>query len=60
MPVTITKKGKKYEVRTPLNVHAKGTTKEKAEAQKRLLNAIEHSDWRPDPNYKRSPMKPHK
>jgi len=43
MPVSIEKKGKKYEVRTPHGVKAKGTTKEKAEAQERLLNAIEHN-----------------
>lgn len=46
MPATIRKKGKKYEVRTPNAVHAKGTTKKKAEAQKRLLNAVEHG-WKP-------------
>lgn len=28
-------------------VHAKNTTKAKAKSQQRLLNAIEHSDWRP-------------
>ena len=32
----------KFEVKTPKGVHAKGTTKAKAEAQKRLLNAIDH------------------
>lgn len=31
-----------YSVSTPNMVHAKDTTKEKAESQKRLLNAIEH------------------
>ena len=31
-----------YSVSTPNLVHAKNTTKEKAEAQKRLLNALEH------------------
>jgi hypothetical protein len=55
MPVKITKKGDKYQVRTPNGVHAKGTTKEKAEAQRRLLNAIDQG-WVPD--RKRSPMKP--
>ncbi len=40
-PVKITKKDG-YEVRTPHGIKAKGTTKKKAEAQKRLLNAIEH------------------
>lgn len=39
-------KGGKYRVRTPNAVHAKSTTKEKAEAQVRLLNAIEHG-WKP-------------
>lgn len=48
MPVAIKKKGKKYEVRTPGGIKAKGTTKKKAEAQRRLLNAIEHNpDFRP-------------
>lgn len=48
MPAKILPKGKgKYEVRTPNGVHAKGTTKAKAMAQQRLLNAIDHSDWRP-------------
>ena len=47
MPVKIeNKKGGKYEVKTPGGVKAKGTTKEKAEAQERLLNAVEHG-WRP-------------
>jgi len=49
MPVSIRKtKSGKYQVRTPHGTKAKGTTKAKAEAQKRLLNAIEHNpDWRP-------------
>jgi hypothetical protein len=44
MPVSIRKKkGKKtrYTVRTPGGVKAKGTTKAKAKAQKRLLKAID-------------------
>lgn len=47
MPVKVrkTKKGK-YRVSTPHGVKAKGTTKKKAEAQKRLLNAVEHG-WKP-------------
>lgn len=53
MPVTVKKKGKVYQVRTPNAVHAKGTTKEKAEAQRRLLNAIDHG-WTPE----RTPLKP--
>jgi len=47
MPVSITKKDGGYQVRTPTMVHSKKTTLEKAMAQKRLLNAVEHSDWRP-------------
>lgn len=47
MPVKLRKKkGGKYSVSTPSGVKAKGTTKKKAEAQKRLLNAIEHG-WKP-------------
>jgi hypothetical protein len=46
MPATIRKKGGRYQVATPNAVHAKGTTKQKAEAQKRLLNAIDHG-WKP-------------
>lgn len=48
MPVKITKTGKgKYQVSTPNGVHAKGTTAAKAAKQARLLNAVEHSNWRP-------------
>lgn len=46
MPVTISKKKGGYSVRTPNGVKAKSTTKEKAEKQRNLLNAIEH-----DPNF---------
>ncbi len=46
MPVTVRKVGDKYRVSTPNAVHAKGTTKEKAIAQERLLNAVEHG-WKP-------------
>ncbi len=47
MPAKITKtKGGKFQVKTPNAVHAKGTTKKKAEAQKRLLNAIDRG-WVP-------------
>ena len=42
MPVRITKTDGKYRVSTPGGTKAKGTTKEKAESQKRLLNAVEH------------------
>ncbi len=47
MPVKISKIGGGYRIRTPKMVHAKKTTKKKAMAQMRLLNAIEHSNWRP-------------
>ena len=53
MPVSIRKKGKRYSVSTPGGVKAKGTTKAKAMAQKRLLMAIEHSDWKPTGKKKR-------
>lgn len=44
MPVKISKnKGGSYRVSTPHGVKAKHTTKKKAEAQQRLLNAIEHN-----------------
>jgi hypothetical protein len=46
MPVSITKTDGKYKVSTSNQVHAKGTTKAKAEAQERLLNAVEHG-WKP-------------
>jgi hypothetical protein len=38
----------KYRVATPNRVHAKATTKINAEAQVRLLNALEHN-----PDFKR-------
>ena len=47
MPVTIEKVGEGFRVRTPGGVKAKHTTKKKAKAQERLLNAVEHSNWRP-------------
>lgn len=46
MPVYIDKVNGGYQVRTPNQVHAKRTTKTKAAAQKRLLNAVEHG-WKP-------------
>ena len=47
MPVKIKKtKSGKYTVSTPGGTKSKGTTKKKAEAQKRLLNAVEHG-WKP-------------
>jgi hypothetical protein len=46
MPVKIRKNKKGYSVRTPKGIKAKNTTKKKAEAQARLLRAIDHG-WRP-------------
>lgn len=47
MPAKVSKaKGGGYRVVTPNAVHAKHTTKEKAQAQQRLLNAIDHG-YRP-------------
>jgi hypothetical protein len=47
MPTTITKtKGGKYRVSTPGGTKATSTTKEKAEKQKRLLDAVDHG-WEP-------------
>lgn len=44
MPYTKRKKNGGYEVRSPSGVRAKNTSKKKAEAQIRLLNAIEHDE----------------
>ena len=46
MPYTIRKVAKGYRVSTPNAVHAKHTTKEKAEAQVNLMRAVEHG-WKP-------------
>lgn len=40
------RKGGKYRVSTPNAVHAKHTTKAKAKAQARLINAVDHG-WKP-------------
>ena len=45
-PVKI-KKVDGYRVSHGGKVSAKHTTKAKAEAQRRLLNAVEHTAWRP-------------
>jgi hypothetical protein len=47
MPVKIRKTNKGYRVSTPNGIKAKNTIKNKAEAQKRLLNAVEHG-WKPN------------
>jgi len=44
----------KYSVSGPHGVHAKGTTKEKADAQVRLLNAVDHG-WKPGKKKHRAP-----
>jgi hypothetical protein len=46
MPVKIEHADGNYKVSTPKMVHAKHTTFQKAMAQKRLLNAVEHG-WTP-------------
>lgn len=46
MPVKIKKTKKGYQVRTPNGIHAMGTSLAKAEAQARLLRAVEHG-WKP-------------
>jgi hypothetical protein len=47
MPVTISKtKSGKYRVSTPHGVKSRHTTKANADAQKRLLNAVDHG-WKP-------------
>jgi len=49
MPVKIKKVGKgRVQVSTPGGVKARSTSMRKAKAQERLLNAVEHSDWRPN------------
>lgn len=53
MPAKVTKnKDGSFRVATPNGVHAKSTTKAKAEAQKRLLNAVDHG-WKPGGKYSR-------
>jgi hypothetical protein len=47
MPAKIEKnKNGTYRVVTPNEVHAKGTSKAKAEAQARLLRGVDHG-WKP-------------
>ena len=50
MPVKIRKKGEKYQVSTPGGIKSKGTTREKAKKQQRLINAIDHG-WIPTKGY---------
>jgi hypothetical protein len=46
MPYHIKKVGAHFQVHGPSGVHAKHTTKDKAEAQVRLLNAVDRG-WKP-------------
>jgi hypothetical protein len=46
MPVKIEHADGQYKVSTPNMVHAKHTSMQKAMAQRRLLNAVEHG-WTP-------------
>jgi hypothetical protein len=52
MPVKVKKLDGRYRVSTPSGTKAKATTKEKAEAQRNLLNAVEHG-WKPTGKPKR-------
>jgi hypothetical protein len=45
MPYSIKKVGSHFQVHGPSGVHAKHTTKDKAESQVRLLNAVDHG-WK--------------
>ena len=48
MPVRISRTSKGgYRVSTPSGVTAKNTTRAKAKRQRNLINAVEHSDWKP-------------
>ena len=60
MPVTVRKEDGGYQVSTPNMVHAKHTSLQKAMAQTRLLNAVEHG-WTPgrrNSTVKKMPMTP--
>lgn len=37
----------RYMLRSPNRVHGRGMTLINAKKQRNLLNAVEHSDWRP-------------
>lgn len=56
MPVKVEKlPGDGFKVSTPNMVHAKHTSLEKAMAQRRLLNAVDHG-WKPERGRKKMPM----
>ncbi|HZX13029.1 MAG TPA: hypothetical protein VFF49_01345 [Thermodesulfobacteriota bacterium] len=59
MPVTISKKDHSYSVSTPSGTKAKSTSLRKALAQRNLLNAVEHSSWRPTGKPSQMAMKKH-
>jgi hypothetical protein len=57
MPVSLkTLSSGRVQVKTPNMIHSKGTTLAKAKHQQRLLNAIEHSSWRPTQVNKSKPF----
>ena len=57
MPVSISKQGGKYVVKTPSGTKAKGTTRAKAQRQANLLRAVEHG-WKPTGKKARDIRKP--
>jgi len=62
MPVKVTKTDGEYRVSTPNQVHAKGTSKKKAQAQANLLRGVEHG-WKPTgkkSQHQMTPMRYHK
>lgn len=58
MPVKIAKMNGGYRVSTPHGVKAKNTTMSKAKHLRNLLNAVEHSDWRPTGRKSKKVAKP--
>jgi hypothetical protein len=47
MPFKMKKEDTGYTTSTPSGVKGRGMTLRNAKAQERLLNAMEHSNWRP-------------
>lgn len=54
MPVKITKVAGGWRVSTPNMVHAKHTSLHNAKAQERIINAHEHTGWKPTHKKKHS------
>lgn len=53
MPVKVISIGKgRYRVSTPNQVHAKSTSLKNAKKQEKILNAVEHTAWKPTKNKK--------